>query len=886
MFPSPNIVRLHLRRAPTLQRNFPYVLESYDDQNQEGGVPQASTPLPSLDFSRLLEGLKQLRAGHAEGGQQLGDYLAEWLWKSQEPEETTPTAAPPSWPLNAVGQYLQKRRDSQTTKEPLPVWLSINADLQAAMEFRDFLPFECLSRNRYLPVSIIRGGIQETAAYAQATSASPTVTVSNVLRVLLVYANPDEDKALPGSTYPHVVDLQKSFHHMLHTLAPLAGHGEIYIEQRENPTPEDLQDALRAFNPHIFLFLGHGYGAGDGGLVCIDHGAPIPLPIPQLAETLQHMPNAALRLSVLMACQSFGAASRFMATGVPACVAMQPLVRLNFPAEVAAVFAGPFFEQLVQFAPITQAYRTGVDTLENSLIPLAAWMPTLWLASPSDQLFEEEETRFQQHYVDALLGKPEIGLIPVMGQERGDPLKEIYIPQQIQRHKKETNPDKTLETQTLWDHLSQQPQLQVVAPTWTGKRTLCQWAAHECVPQLGIVPIYVRRQDWRNPDQTFLKFLEQGYTNWLGWRTRRIHTAQPTGQIKVHALGSWLFEKWQRGQALLILEPRPKTDLIPLLHHLTQELSQESQGSQKPRVLWCTEQFITSPAMPECGHITLEEWTTTQHDQLLQKIALALGHPHKAGPLSQSLITDGSEEQTKTLTSPGNIMMQAVTYITDGVLLKEEGELLHRVVTHRLAITGRTKILLEPDEPVYKAQILEHLAVHSWCCQQRGTHAQDNSLAIIRQALQGLKMGDIPIYDTTAAPQVLEDLHQNSGFVKADEQQNGLIEPGPWTKYFIASFITRKLFQQNQEIVQWINQNEGMKQDSMACQVCSKPLPPFSSVIGEENRGDLQEAIQSMEEEEAPAYARVDPWDPKYKSARQLLNILVATLHPPQTKDA
>lgn len=290
--------------------------------------------------------------------------------------------------------------------------------------------------------------------------------------------------------------------------------------------------------------------------------------------------------------------------------------------------------------------------------------------------------------------------------------------------------------------------------------------------------------------------------------------------------------------------------------------------------------------MPECGHMTLAEWTPSQHDQLLQKVSLALGQPHKTAQMRQGLTTDGSEKQTKVLTRPGYLMMQAVTYITDGVILKEEGELLHRVVTHRLAITGRTKTLLEPDEPVYKGQILEYLAIHSWWCQQGEADLQEDFLAVISKALQALKMGEIPIYDQTAAPQVLEDLRQNSEFLKADEQQNVVIEPDPWTKYFVASFITRKLFQRDKKMVQWMNQNEErMMHGSMECPVCSQPLPPFSSVLGKENGGDLQEALKCIEEEEAPAYARVDPWDPKFKSTRQLLNVLTTLLHPPQAEN-
>ncbi|MCA9466387.1 MAG: CHAT domain-containing protein [Nitrospira sp.] len=884
--PSPNMVRLLLKGASsTLQRKFPYVLEAYEGFPWEWVDAQAKTQLPSLDFSRLLEGLKQLRAGHAKGSQQLGNYLAEWLWKSPDSQEDPTTASLPTWPFNPVGVYLQQCRDSQAANEPLSVWLTIDVELQSAMEFRDFLPFECLARNHFLPVRIIRGGTQESASKAKATSVTATMAVSDVLRVLLVYANPDVNHAPPGSTYPHVVDLQKSFHHMLHTLAPLAGRGEIYIEQRENPTPEGLQDALRTFNPHIFLFLGHGYGAGDGGLICIDHGVPASLPIPQLAETLQHIPDSALRLMVLMACQSFGAASRFMNAGLPACVAMQPLVRLNFPAESVAAFAEPFFQQLVQFAPITQAYRTGVETLENSSIPLAAWMPTLWLASPADQLFEEEEVRFQQHYIDALLGKPEVGLIPVMGHEKGVPFQEVYIPQQLQTYSGEIQQSGEQEPQTLWEHLNQTPRLQVVAPIWMGKRTLCQWAAHQCMAQHKVLPIYVRRQDWLNPEHTFEEFLEQGYTDWLGWGTRRVLTNQPNGLVKSHRLGSWLYEKWQKGQALLILEPRPKADLIQLLHKLNSELSPGGQGSRKPQILWGTEQVITSPAIPECGQVTLREWTTTQHDQLRQQVAVALGRPHKAERLRQSLRPEDWPIQPHTLTRPGYLMLQTTTFLTDGDLLQEEGELLNRVVTHRLAITGRIQKPLEPDEPHYKAQILENLAVHSGWCQPGKTRTQEDSLAVIRQAMEAVKAGDISIYEPTTASQALEDLTHNSGFLQIDDHHNIVIEAGPWTKYFIARFITHKLFQEDKDIVQWINQKEGTSPSAMACPVCFQPLPPWLSVMAGENREKLAEAIKGIEEEEAPPYARVDPWAPKFKTPRRLLNVVMAALHLPQPKN-
>lgn len=379
-----------------------YVLEAYDALQTEATLPRTSANLSSLDFSGWAKALPSIFDGDSRGMQQMGDYLAKWLFLNQR--VTT---------LNTVGTYLQERSAQIKRPQPLRVWMRLDCTLPGQYAFRSgFIPLECLEHSGILPVRVLRGVVSGASTSQPFVRLSESLEVAERLRVLLVYANPAEDKAPTGSEYPHLPELHRHFNVLSSTLDPLSTPEALFIRVLPSPPPEQLRETLTRFNPHVLVFIGHGYCTDGGGLVCVRNGAPEKWAFSELVEAIQEIQGPNLRLVVFMACRSFIAAPSLLTVGVPAVIAMQPLADIDFPEQSVRVFAESFFRVLAYLGPISEAYLNACQALLKSEMPFAALMPTLWLATTQDTLFASPEKRLRARYLDALWGKLDVPLQP------------------------------------------------------------------------------------------------------------------------------------------------------------------------------------------------------------------------------------------------------------------------------------------------------------------------------------------------------------------------------------------------------------------------------------------------------------------------------------------
>ncbi|MFQ5859144.1 MAG: hypothetical protein ACE5LU_26390, partial [Anaerolineae bacterium] len=221
---------LYLAIQPQTAGMGSYVLKAYDALPAESEQPLASAALPPLDYKRLSKSLADILAGDLFARHQMGDYLAEWLFMA--PSDTNEQERQ----YNPVGACLQERTANLERNHRLRLWICVDPTLLDHQEFRGYLPFECLEHNSRIPVRIVRGAVPGRGERPYAPTAAEPLEVTGKLRVLLVYANPDKDKA--SHAYPHLDHLGKHFDVLFGALDPLVHAGELFIDVLRQPTPE------------------------------------------------------------------------------------------------------------------------------------------------------------------------------------------------------------------------------------------------------------------------------------------------------------------------------------------------------------------------------------------------------------------------------------------------------------------------------------------------------------------------------------------------------------------------------------------------------------------------------------------------------------------------
>jgi tetratricopeptide (TPR) repeat protein len=594
----------------------------------------------------------------------MGDYLAEWLFMKQS--NTTGQERQ----YNAVGERLRERLARIHREQRLRLWICVDEELLGLLEFRGYLPFECLEHNRFLPVRVVRGVVsREDKRLFTPTFAQPLEVVDSKLRVLLVYANPDADKVPPRSPYPHMRDLYRHFEALYGPLDPLVYEKKLFIESLRNPTPEKLKDGLTRVNPHVLVFVGHGYGSISGGLVLIKDGAPEPWPFPELVKAIKETPEPALSLVVFIACQSFAAApSLLVAVGVPAVEAMQPLMHRDFPERSVPVFAGAFFGKLAYLSSITDAHTAACRALEINDIPASALMPILWLATAEDRLFASPQVWSSNDYLEALLGKPEVALLPLPGVEGGVKFGALYVDQTVvEKRKKRSVSSEHVVKVNLWEALKEHRRIKVEAPARMGKSTFCQWVVQNCFGQIECLPILIDFRDFAQSGKSIQQYLDEDYTDWLALRGHQIEVELTDGSKKRLSFGEWLFDRWQAGGALLILDGADKESDRERRDKALASLPATKEHKAHPYVL------LTSRPLGDEGplgfkKLELKEFEPKQIENLVRRFGKVSDEKEKAKQFVKEIHQPGKVRELQQAVRPGYLVRMFATYVREGTI--------------------------------------------------------------------------------------------------------------------------------------------------------------------------------------------------------------------------
>ena len=230
--------------------------------------------------------------------------------------------------------------------------LRLNLRLHRTPELAN-LPWELLydsANARFLALSE-RTPIVRYLALGQPESV--TLNVQLPLRILVVLANPSEERPL---------DVAREWVALSEALEAVQMRNQVYLERLVPPTLQTLRLRLLTSDVHILHFVGHGLfdtTEGEGFLVFHDEeGKSHPVSAQDLAILLHNHPS--LRFVYLNACQGAisgdssvyaGVAQTLVQQGVPAALAMQR----DISDAGALVFARSFYEATAAGYPIDAA---------------------------------------------------------------------------------------------------------------------------------------------------------------------------------------------------------------------------------------------------------------------------------------------------------------------------------------------------------------------------------------------------------------------------------------------------------------------------------------------------------------------------------------------------
>jgi HEAT repeat protein len=447
-------------------------------------------------------------------------------------------------------------------------------------------------------------------------------------------------------------------------------------------------------------------------------------------------------------------------------------------------------------------------------------------------------------YLQALLGKPEVARVPFPERTEGVTLGELYVAQKVEEERRIKNNEespgapadlehalqasvmqeviKQVEVD-LWQTLQEQHWVVAEAPAWTGKSTLCRWVTHACQQHTTWLPIFVNFRDFAQSRKSMQRYLTEEYTAWLALAHHHIEVELPSGEQQQLSLGRWLYDQWQAGQALLILDGADEEFVHERRKKALGLLPATRQRIDQPRVL------LTSRPLSELGalgfhKVTLKAFDDAQIDALVRRCGQLLGEQPKAEQFLTEL-HESPKGHTRDLASrPGHLVQLFTTYVRDNVLLHFEDDLMQRVAERRFAVTGRLTPPLTPDDPVHKRQVMEAVSFHLLFCRQGQSQTREQMLNLIGAVVAQAQENGAAVYSPKDTVTVLEDLCRNSSFLKQSRTKTYDCESVPWLQFFAACHLARQADRSDSD-PQWCNWL--YTSGEFICHLCRKQLPPF-----------------------------------------------------------
>ncbi|MEZ4712467.1 MAG: CHAT domain-containing protein [Caldilineaceae bacterium] len=224
-------------------------------------------------------------------------------------------------------------------------------------------------------------------------------SVEPPLRILLVIAHPSDAPTL---------DVAKEQQLITDALAEQTAHKRIELHVLTEATVAAISQALRAFQPHVFHFIGHGYFQDEQAYALLEDEAGRGHLVDAATFQALFADARATRLAILNACQTaatsdqrplVGLAPSLLQRQLSAVVAMQQAIT----DQAAALFARDFYRSLALGYPVDAAVaeaRRAIYLEAGKDAPDWA-APVLFLRAQDGQLFQIEETKAAQASVVA-----------------------------------------------------------------------------------------------------------------------------------------------------------------------------------------------------------------------------------------------------------------------------------------------------------------------------------------------------------------------------------------------------------------------------------------------------------------------------------------------------
>ncbi|MCA9466382.1 MAG: HEAT repeat domain-containing protein [Nitrospira sp.] len=476
----------------------------------------------------------------------------------------------------------------------------------------------------------------------------------------------------------------------------------------------------------------------------------------------------------------------------------------------------------------------------------------------------ESSLNAAQAYLQAILGKPDFTSLPFPTIEENVPFDRLYVSQTVTEEKLEEKLEEKQEGSLsgksaassdqamhqmamgsvvkqvavdLWQKLRQDHRVVVTAPAWTGKSTLCKWVVQHCHAKMHWLPIYI---PFRNLSQsvhpTLINYLEQEYGPWLGLEGLRVDGHQHDDRISTVSWSRWLYDQWQAGQAILILDGADEEFDRTKRESILSALPTRGTKSIRPRVL------LTSRPGGEAGvqgfeKIELQEFTRKQIETLICNCGVLLDAQDKTAKLLREMKGGTKPRAWPFAGRPGHLIQMVVTYVQEGILLAWEEDQMDRIASRRFQVTDRVTPKLEPDDPQPKRQLIEELAFHSLFCRKGQAQTRAQMLDLLTQMIQtrhARQQYEVTTYRPQQASRLLTDLCANSSFLKPTRQ--GVIEweSVPWLQFFAASHLAQKLEPDTGDPAfhHWAysppNEQEPIL---LSCPICQITLPQFAHYL-------------------------------------------------------
>ncbi|MBP1703270.1 MAG: beta-propeller repeat protein [Chloroflexi bacterium] len=247
------------------------------------------------------------------------------------------------------------------------------------------LPWEYMydeRQNRFLSLAVKTPIVR----YLEVPQPSEALLVELPLKVLVMVSSPID--------YPQL-DVEAEYTHLSTALQPLIDKGLVSLERAAKASMDALQLQLRASQPHMFHFIGHGGfdpATQEGVLLFEDeNGIGKRVSGQEIGWLLHNYPS--LRLVLLNACEGArsgkddpfaGVAQSLVQQGIPAVIAMQ----FEITDQAALIFSRNFYSSLLGGYPVDSALSEARMSIFTSGNDIEWGTPVLFTRSIDGLLFE------------------------------------------------------------------------------------------------------------------------------------------------------------------------------------------------------------------------------------------------------------------------------------------------------------------------------------------------------------------------------------------------------------------------------------------------------------------------------------------------------------------